>query len=70
MINDHLIQLNRLEQVATPMIHRCIQHNRKNRKPSSFTWQLHKLIDGCHPDHQLASEIAKSTARAIHINRQ
>ena len=69
-INEHLTQINRLENVATPMIHRCLQHNRKNRKPENFTWQLHKMSDGCHPDDLLANEIAKSISRAIRINRQ
>ena len=66
LINQHIINTNRLNMVTTPMIHRIIQHNRLKARRS---WCLNKLVDGCHPGDDLKESAARSLARAIELNR-
>ena len=65
-MNSEIINLNTTNKMKTPMIHKCLSHNRgKNRKT---TYRYNLLTDGCHPSNKLVRDINKSLTKTIALN--
>ena len=66
-VNSEIITLNRNNNLKTPLLHKCLEHNRgKNRKA---TKRYNLLVDGCHPTPKLAIDIARSLSKTIALNK-
>ena len=69
-VNDHIIETNTLNSLATPMCHRCIikHHGTKTRGYKRTNWKF--LKDGLHGDKKFRKAWAQSISAAILINRK
>ena len=66
-VNGEIINTNRANKLQTPLIHKCLEHNRGKNKPVTYKYNL--LQDGCHPSPKLAKIIAKSLNKTITLNK-
>ena len=67
-VNSEIINLNRQNKVKTPLLHKCLEHNRGRSRKTTIKYNL--LCDGCHPTPKLAKDIAKCLAKTIALNKQ
>ena len=65
-INEEIIRINTTNKMKTPLLHKCLSHNRGNRRRSTYKYNL--LTDGCHPSDKLVRDIRKSLTRTISLN--
>ena len=66
-VNSAIIETNRNNKVLTPLMHKCLEHNRGRNKTVTKKYNL--LNDGCHPSPKLAKAIGKSLSKTIVLNR-
>ena len=66
-INSKIAEIYRNLNMATPSIHRTLQHNRGHGRLLSYKYN--QLVDGCHPSVALRQKMAITLWRTIEINR-
>jgi hypothetical protein len=65
-VNQFIVERNVDLKMKTPLLHRCLWHNRGPKSRNCFNYS--KLTDGCHASTDLNTKIGKSLLRAIHLN--
>ena len=60
-VNNNILDLNKSNNVSTPLIHRSIIHNRKGK----LTFKYNLLVDECHPGPLMCVKIRDSIQVAI-----
>jgi len=65
-VNEFILERNSDLKVSTPLIHKCLWHNRGPRRNNSFNYS--KLVDGIHPSYDLNKKIVNSLVRAMALN--
>lgn len=66
-VNAEIINLNRQNKVKTPLLHKCLEHNRGRNRKTTMRYNL--LTDGCHPTPKFAKDLAKCLAKTIVLNK-
>lgn len=66
-VNNKIVEININNNVKTPLIHKCLRHNRGGGRKVSYRYNL--LEDGCHPSNSLVNDIVKTLSRNIQLNR-
>ena len=66
IFNNRLIQLNKENGFATPMIYNDFAHSRGKGR---VTLRYKDLVDGCHPNDALLQRFKKSLTASIRVNK-
>ena len=64
--NEIIIEINKSNNVVTPMINKDFLHNRGKGRATPMYWEL---VDGCHPSKNITTKFRKSLKAAIRANR-